>query len=161
MYDVEINSYVKISDKLLLKVRTKVREIFIIRKVKVQITMRCSGSEPKAQLLNNGMSRDVLHVSRLCRTRCYGVICVVRITVSNYCSKVRQQVASLSQRRPPPPLPPPSTPSSLSRMGRYCSGKEGGNLREVFIHFKSFPVATQFALDKLSKPRGDKAQLRP
>lgn len=35
MYDVEINSYVKISDKLLLKVRIKVREIFIIRKVKV------------------------------------------------------------------------------------------------------------------------------
>ncbi|TGZ37269.1 hypothetical protein DBV15_03251 [Temnothorax longispinosus] len=105
--------------------------------------MRCSGFEPKAQLLNNGMSRDVLHVSRLCRTKCYEAICV-RITVSNYCSKVRR-----------PPTSPPSYGTILFEKGRGEAG--GGSLREAFIHFKSFPVATQFALDKLSKPCGDKA----
>ncbi|EGI68323.1 hypothetical protein G5I_02964 [Acromyrmex echinatior] len=39
----------------------------------ITITIRCSGSELKAQLLNNGMSRDVLYVSRLCRTKCYRI----------------------------------------------------------------------------------------
>lgn len=158
MYDVEINSYVKISDKLLLKVRIKVREIFIIRKVKVQITMRCSGSEPKAQLLNNGMSRDVLHVSRLCRTRCYGVICVVRITVSNYCSKVRQQVVSLSQRRPPAP-PPPPPPSPV--WDDTVRERKGATFEKCSYILNHSPLRRNLRLDKLSKPRGDKAQLRP
>ncbi|KYN43405.1 hypothetical protein ALC56_02131 [Trachymyrmex septentrionalis] len=48
------------------------------RGITVWITIRYSGSELKAQLLNNGMSRDVLYVSRLCRTKCYGVSSAIR-----------------------------------------------------------------------------------
>ncbi|KYN12608.1 hypothetical protein ALC57_15336, partial [Trachymyrmex cornetzi] len=43
-----------------------------------RITIRYSDSELKAQLLNNGMSRDVLYVSRLYRTKCYGVSPTIR-----------------------------------------------------------------------------------